>query len=82
VICWGKGKYFYSNDKHFSALFLLLLLMKLLQILFLLLVLFLLFLYFGRSPEGRAFRSISRPKSLENLRLREYRRRSFGRRLS
>lgn len=56
--------------------------MKLLQILFLLLVLFLLFLYFGRSPEGRAFRSISRPKSLENLRLREYRRRSFGRRLS
>lgn len=53
--------------------------MKLLQILFLLLVLF---LYFGRSPEGRAFRSISRPKSLENLRLREYRRRSFGRRLS
>ena len=76
MICWGKGKYFYSNDKHFSALFLLLLLMKLLQILFLL------FLYFGRSPEGRAFRSISRPESLENLRLREYRRRSFGRPLS
>lgn len=79
MICWGKGKYFYSNDKHFSALFLLLLLMKLLQILFLLLVLF---LYFGRSPEGRAFRSISRPESLENLRLREYRRRPFGRPLS